>query len=129
MKPCLCSLIFEDDGDHVDVFDFGTTAFDAERGVAQLRGGQVQPVGEAAGFGAAGKPISTLSTYKLRDLQAKIEDVLADSERIDDYTVAHLSEAKVRIGQALDAQYIRNLDDIRIRLTLPRFMFGEQGED
>jgi len=83
----------------------------------------------AAGFGAAGKPISTLSTYKLRDLQAKIEDVLADSERIDDYTVAHLSEAKVRIGQALDAQYIRNLDDIRIRLTLPRFMFGEQGED
>ncbi len=80
------------------------------------------------GFGAAAKPISNLSTYQLRDLKAKIEDVLADADRIDDYTVAHLGEANVRIGQALDAQYIRNLDDIRIRLTRPRYMFGEQGE-
>ena len=55
--------------------------------------------------------------------------VPADSDRIDEYTVAHLSEAKVRIGQALDAQLTRNLDDIRIRLTLPTFMFGEQGEN
>ena len=79
-----------------------------------------------SGFGAASKPISNLSTQKLRTLQAQIEDVLDESDRIDDYTVAHLAEANVRIEQALGAQYIRNLGDIRIRLNLPRFMFGEQ---
>ena len=57
------------------------------------------------------------------------EDLPPDSDRIDEYTVAHLSEAKVRIGPALDAQLTRNLDDFRIHLTLPALMFGEQGEN
>jgi hypothetical protein len=81
------------------------------------------------GFGAAAKPISTLSTHKLRELKRKIEDVLEESEgRIDAYSVAHLGEAKVRIEQTLEAQYIRNLNDIRVRLDLPIF-FGEPDEE
>jgi hypothetical protein len=79
-------------------------------------------------FGAAARPISTLSTHKLRELDGKIETVLDEGEgRIDAYSVAHLSEAQVRITQALEAQYIRNLDDIRVRLQLPA-LFGEPAE-
>ena len=37
------------------------------------------------------------------------------------------TEARVRIEQALDAQYIRNLDDINVRLQLPTF-FMEPAE-
>jgi len=82
-----------------------------------------------SGFGAAAKPISNLSTHRLRELRTRIEDLLDVSDRIDDYTVAHLSEAAVRIEQALDAQYIRNLDDIRIRVSMPSFFFGEQDDN
>jgi hypothetical protein len=82
-----------------------------------------------SGFGAAARPISTLSTHKLRELKRKIGDVLDESEgRIDAYSAAHLAEAQVRIEQALEAQYIRNLDDIRVKLELPSF-FGETGEN
>jgi hypothetical protein len=82
-----------------------------------------------SGFGAAGRPISTLSTHKLRELDRKIESALEDSEgRIDAYSLAHLSEAQVHIEQALEAQYIRNLDDINVRLQLPSIMFGEPAE-
>jgi hypothetical protein len=73
-----------------------------------------------SGFGAAGRPISTLSTHKLRELDRKIETVLEESEgRIDAYSLAHLGEARINIEQALEAQYIRNLDDINVRLQLP----------
>ncbi len=78
-----------------------------------------------AGFGAAAKPISNLSLYKLRQLKTRIDDVLDDATRIDAYTVAHLSEARDQIELALDAQYIRNLDDIRVRINLPPMFFGE----
>ncbi len=78
-----------------------------------------------SGYGAASKPIANLSTFKLRKLQEKIGGVLdAGESRIDPYSLAHLSDAQTRIEQALDAQYIRNLDDIRIRFSMPRF-FGE----
>ena len=82
-----------------------------------------------SGFGAASKPISNLSIYNLRELAARIDVVLEDDDRIDAYTVAHLSEASDRIEQVLSAGYIRNLDDIRIRLTLPPMRLGEQGEN
>jgi hypothetical protein len=66
-----------------------------------------------AALGAAAKPVANLSTYKLRELEAKIEKVLNNGvSRIDPYTIAHLSDAKVRIEKALDAQYIYNTDDI-----------------
>jgi len=61
--------------------------------------------------GAASKPIATLSTHKLRTLQGRIDDTLkkADS-KIDPYTVAHLTDASLRIGKALEADYIYNTD-------------------
>jgi hypothetical protein len=81
-----------------------------------------------AGFGAAAKPISDLSTYKLREIGAKIDDLLDQAARIDPYTVAHLADARARIDQALEAQYIRNLDDIDVNVQLPAF-FGKPAED
>ena len=59
--------------------------------------------------GAASKPIATLSAYKLRELQDRIDSTLkkADS-KIDPYTVAHLTDASLRINKALDADYIYN---------------------
>ena len=76
-----------------------------------------------SGFGAAGRPIANLSTHKLRELDKKIANVLEESDgRIDAYSVSHLGEAQVLIKQALEAQYIRNLDDINVRLQLPALL-------
>ena len=62
-------------------------------------------------------------------MSATDNPLLDNSDRIDDYTVAHLGEAAIRIEQALDAQYIRNLNDIRIRVSMPQFRFGEQDDN
>ena len=63
--------------------------------------------------GAASKPIATLSSQKLRQLQGRIDATLkkADS-KIDPYTVAHLTDASLRINKALDADYIYNANEI-----------------
>ncbi len=75
--------------------------------------------------GAASKPIQTLATLKLREIDGKIESILNKSNsKIDPYTVAHLSDAKTRIGKALDAQYIYNADDLKPNFGFPLF-FGE----
>ncbi len=82
-----------------------------------------------SGFGAAGKPIATLATAKLGELSKQIGRVVKDgASRIDPYTEAHLGEAKIRIDQALDAQYIYNLDDIRVRLDIPFFFMNPDEE-
>jgi hypothetical protein len=60
------------------------------------------------GNGAAGKTIANLATAKLREIQDKIGKSLDKGGKLDPYTVAHLSEAKLRIGKALEAQYIYN---------------------
>jgi hypothetical protein len=74
-------------------------------------------------LGAAAKPISNLSVYKLRELQRVIEKTLnRGGARLDAYTLAHLSEAQVRIGKALDAQYIYNAGDVGGGGSLP-FIF------
>ncbi|MCH8251595.1 MAG: zinc-dependent metalloprotease, partial [Planctomycetes bacterium] len=79
-----------------------------------------------SGFGAAGLPISNLCCYKLHELHDKIAAVLDNGGgRVDPYTVAHLAEAKVRIAKALDAQYIYNLGDIKVNLSMPRIFFGQ----
>ncbi|MGQ0627514.1 MAG: zinc-dependent metalloprotease [Phycisphaerales bacterium] len=71
--------------------------------------------------GEASKPVSNLATAQLRALKSKIEDI-AKKGNADMYTSAHLSEAAVRIGKALDAQYIYNTDKIGgSRVTLPFF--------
>ncbi len=77
------------------------------------------------GFGASAQPIANLSTLKLRELSDKIEHLLGNGGRtVDPYTIAHLSEAKVRITKSLDADYIYNTDDIGGGGGMP-FMFFE----
>ncbi len=77
------------------------------------------------GRGAAAKPISDLSLFKLRELRDKINATLEQGGyRIDPYTQAHLAQARAVIDTALEAQYIRNLDDIRVNVTMPGFPFA-----
>ena len=55
-----------------------------------------------------------LSTTHLTQIKAKIEKVLehVGDSRIDAYSKAHLSDAKLRIEKSLDAEFIYNTDDI-----------------
>ncbi len=62
-----------------------------------------------SGMGAASKPIANLSTMKLRELSGKLGKALKGAEKLDSYTVAHLTETKLRIDKALDANYVYNL--------------------
>jgi len=72
--------------------------------------------------GAAARPIQSLATYKLRELNDKIESVVEHANsKIDPYTVAHLTDAQLRIEKALDAQYIYNASDIGSRGGMQRF--------
>jgi len=57
--------------------------------------------------GAASKPVANLAVYHLRELNKNIKSAL-ETSGLDPYTVAHLTEANVRIEKALDAQYIYN---------------------
>jgi Met-zincin/Domain of unknown function (DUF5117) len=68
--------------------------------------------GEIAG--AASKPISNLSLAKLREIRGKIKNVIEGSGKgnVDDYSMAHLSEAALRIDKVLDAVHIYNTDKI-----------------
>lgn len=83
------------------------------------------------GFTAAEKPISNLALMNLRDLQSRIDETLGQANsKIDAYTVAHLTEAKNRIDQVLNAQYIYNTNDIRAQQSLPSgFFFKNQQRD
>ena len=66
----------------------------------------------SAGFSAAYKPISNLAVHRLRKIHKKIDNLLESPGNMDDYSLAHLSEAKTRIEKALDAEYIYNADAI-----------------
>ncbi len=61
--------------------------------------------------GEASKPVTNLATAKLRDLKNKMDEATKRGNA-DAYSAAHLSEASIRIGKALDAQYIYNTDKI-----------------
>jgi len=77
--------------------------------------------------GAAGKAVMTLATHKLREVGEKIDGTLEQADsKLDPYTLAHLSEAKIRIGKALDAQYIYNTDDISAGGGAPTIIFGDE---
>jgi hypothetical protein len=78
-------------------------------------------------FGAAGKPVSTLAMLQLRELDAKLGKAIENKNRLDRYTLAHLVDSQQRIQQALEAQYIANLNDIRVNISMPS-LFGEQSE-
>ncbi len=66
--------------------------------------------------GEAGKAVSNLATARLRGLKDRIDAIIGkdgkDKSGLDDYSFAHLAEAKIRIEKALDAQYIYNTNDI-----------------
>ncbi|MBL0922637.1 MAG: zinc-dependent metalloprotease, partial [Phycisphaerales bacterium] len=77
-------------------------------------------------LGAAARPVSNLAVYRLREIKGKIDGLTGGSgaNRLDPYTAAHLAEASARIGKALDAEYIRNLGDIRVNVSMPGMPFG-----
>lgn len=57
--------------------------------------------------GASHKPVATLALNQLRQLNEEIGRFLAaETGRLDPYTRAHLTEAQVRIQQALDLRYV-----------------------
>jgi hypothetical protein len=76
-------------------------------------------------FAAAYKPISNLVVLKLRELKGKI-DKAADAG-LDPYTKAHLTEASIRIGKALEAPYIYNMSSLG-GMGGGFFFFGEPAE-
>jgi hypothetical protein len=81
-------------------------------------------------LGVAEKPVANLSTQRLRDLSAKIDKLTSRrNSRLDAYTTAHLSEAKMRIDRALEAQYIYNAADMRGGGGMPIMLFGQNQED
>lgn len=82
-----------------------------------------------AGFGAASRPVANLCAFKLRELSGKIDHVLANATQLDPYTAAHLSEAKIRIDKALDAQYIYNTDAFGFGGGLPLLIFGQEEQN
>jgi hypothetical protein len=62
---------------------------------------------------ASRKPITNLALHQLRELQSQIGKTLEkDKVKLDPYTAAHLSEAKLRIEKAVDASYIYNASQI-----------------
>jgi len=80
-----------------------------------------------SGFNTASKTISTLSTAKLRELNAKIGKTLEKGDsNIDPYTKAHLTETKQRITKALDASYVFNLAGGGFDPSMLGFLFGAQ---
>ncbi|MFN9992991.1 MAG: zinc-dependent metalloprotease [Phycisphaerales bacterium] len=66
----------------------------------------------SGGGGEASKPVSNLAISKLRALNGRLTKLLGEKGdqqgNMDAYSFAHLSEAKIRIEKALDAQYIAN---------------------
>lgn len=66
--------------------------------------------------GPAERSISTLATAQLRKIHSEIQGLLKGqgADRIDAYSSAHLEEVALRIGKALDAQYIYNADAIGV---------------
>ncbi|MBX3353425.1 MAG: zinc-dependent metalloprotease [Phycisphaeraceae bacterium] len=79
----------------------------------------------SASFGASGKPVANLAVLQMRELEAKLTKAVENKNRLDRYTLAHLADSHQRIKQALDAQYIYNIDDIRVNISSPFSPFGQ----
>lgn len=79
--------------------------------------------------GAAGKPVATLAVADLRTLKDRLVAVTdKGKDRLDPYSMAHLSEIRLRIEKALDAQYIYNTDMIGGGGFPFSIMFGEEAQ-
>ena len=51
-----------------------------------------------------------MAVHNLRDLKAKIDNLMKTPGNMDDYSLSHLNEVSLRIEKALDADYIYNTD-------------------
>jgi hypothetical protein len=64
--------------------------------------------------GEAAKPIANLAVSKLRAIRNRLTEMVGEKGdqvgNLDPYSFAHLSEAKILIDKALDAQYVINKD-------------------
>jgi hypothetical protein len=81
-----------------------------------------------AGSGEAYKPVSNLAMFKLRQLKDKLASIVDEkgaANKLDPYTLAHLSEARVRIEKALDASYVYNAGSAGGGMSF--LMFGQGG--
>jgi hypothetical protein len=78
--------------------------------------------------GEAGKAVATLATRQLRTLSEKLKGLTEGSRfaSLDTYTQAHLTEAKIRIDKALDADYI--LNPSAGGGAMPFLMFGQPAD-
>jgi Met-zincin/Domain of unknown function (DUF5117) len=61
---------------------------------------------ETRGFNSSAKPVKTLAMMHLGFIKDNVDGVLADSDKLDTYTRAHLQEISTRVKKALDASYI-----------------------
>ena len=64
------------------------------------------------GFGASSNTVSSLARMQLSGLHDDIGTMLDRRSRLDDYSVAHLSNMHEIIGRAMDSQYIYNASDM-----------------
>jgi hypothetical protein len=79
-------------------------------------------------YNVASRVIANLATDKLREIRTKIGKVLEKGDsNLDPYTKAHLSELHLRIGKALDASYIYNVN--AFGTGIPPFLFFGQPDD
>lgn len=82
-----------------------------------------------AGSGAAYKPIQNLAVAELRKTLQRVEKCLEScKDKVDPYSLAHLSETKEEIKKALEAQYIYNANAIGGGASLPFFFFQPEGK-
>lgn len=54
----------------------------------------------------AQRTIATLSVLKLRQIGDRVKQVLSNPANVDEYTLAHFTDAQARIEKALNAQYV-----------------------
>jgi hypothetical protein len=74
-----------------------------------------------AGNNEAYKPISNLSRLHLRQIQEKATKYLEEAnDKLDPYTLAHLSDLETQITKALNAEYIYNANEIGRGSRIPR---------
>lgn len=60
------------------------------------------------GFNSSSKPVRMLASMHLRMVKEGVDKALGSRDQLDSYTRAHLEEISVRVGKALDADYLYN---------------------
>jgi hypothetical protein len=80
------------------------------------------------GFGASSNTVSSLARMQLSGLHDDIQTMLDRRSRLDDYTVAHLSNMHEIIGRAMDSQYIYNASDMSSGGGGSMMLFGLENE-